>query len=519
MHFSLTIEDGKRVALFVLLQSYLAGNVLSFGLWKEHIEVFTYMILFYGAWLVVLTLLLLVFCRLRRNSSLAAARVLDAVVPVLLSMPFLVELYAASININIHWALLITLLLPALLLYYHLGPAQFIKVSCVMAVLVFLALFIGHAPAIMVGQNGSDSAHSQATYEDYQLALERRPNVHVIMLDAFTHTAFTREFMDMENPAADYLAGLDDAIYAGAAGFVEAGATKASWVMLFELEQRGQAVVPQDSQQDRFYHLGKAYYVVSGRLPSRLTVLLRENDYFIQTGFSGAYFGRRNGDYVDHYLVYKRLESSLLCLSAGRRHWLGLCSTFSQRLAARVWTDKPASSWPEAVINRIIHAEEEIERPVFSGYYIYDPIGHTPHSHSYGNEKTLAAYKRQFAAAVERARDFLRELNSLRIRYPDSIFIVSGDHGPWLTRDAYRHEAGERFWILDTYGVALALLNASKLCPGSRQWLVQQRYLTPARMLAAALACDGKSRRLTEGFRDNEDFVRLSGARTPSSGH
>ena len=58
-------------------------------------------------------------------------------------------------------------------------------------------------------------------------------------------------------------------------------------------------------------------------------------------------------------------------------------------------------------------------------------------------------------------------------------------------------------------GVALALLNASNLCPWSRDWLARQRYLTPSRMLVASLACDGDGRRLTEHFTDNEEFIRF----------
>ena len=201
-----------------------------------------------------------------------------------------------------------------------------------------------------------------------------------------------------------------------------------------------------------------------------------------------------------------------MCISGKPRRWLGLCTDFSLRLAAHVWPGEIRGTWPDAVIDRVIHAEEQVGRPVFSGYYIYDPIGHTPHSHSYRNEESLAAYKRHFAEAVKRAHEFLRRIEQLRKRFPDSIFIISGDHGPWLTRDAEREEAGARFWILDTYGVALALLNASNLCPQPRRWLAQQRYLTPARMLAAALACDGQSERLTEGFEDKEDFVRFSDA-------
>ena len=214
-------------------------------------------------------------------------RLLGAAVPTLLSVPFLVDLHAASTSL--HWAQ-VTAILPLLMLYYHLGPAQFVKTTGVMLLLIALALVTGHAeyPGPMERHGDNASSDQAAVYQKDPVTLDRRPNVHVIMLDSFTHTAFTREFMGMENPAADYLAGLDDAIYAGAAGFVEAGITRPSWALLFALDR-------QEGRSD--------YAAVSGRTPSLLTALLQANGYYIQTGFSAAYFGKRKGDYIDHYLT------------------------------------------------------------------------------------------------------------------------------------------------------------------------------------------------------------------------
>ena len=481
--FSLALSERRCVVLFILAQVYFASNLWSFGAWKENTEVLAYIVLFCGAWLLVLTLALLAFLGFSRGSGSLMGQLLGAAVPTLLSVPFLVDLHAASTSL--HWVQ-VTALLPLLMLYYHLGPAQFVKTSCVMIILILLAL---------QGHRASAAEHQEHGHDP--VMLDRRPNVHVIMLDAFTHTAFTREFMGMGNPAADYLAGLDDAINAGAAGFVEATPTKPSWSMLFELGREGGAT---------------NHGAFAGHTPSLLATLLRENGYFIQTGYSNAYFGKRKGDYVDHYLTSGQLVVPLICLPGNQYRLLGLCTDFGLRVAARIWPGGPGSSWIEQVIDRLAHAEEHIGRPVFSGYYIFDPIGHTPQSYTYGDEEDLAAYKRHFAEAVRQAHEFLRKIEQLRKRFPGSIFIVAGDHGPRLTRNAEREEVGDRFRVLDANGVALALLNASNLCPQPRRWLAQQRYLTPARMLAAALACDGESMRLVEGFRDNKDFVRFSGA-------
>ena len=49
------------------------------------------------------------------------------------------------------------------------------------------------------------------------------------MLDSFTNSSFSKEFMGVENPAAVDLATLGDTIYAGRLGFSEHVPTKAAW--------------------------------------------------------------------------------------------------------------------------------------------------------------------------------------------------------------------------------------------------------------------------------------------------
>ena len=118
----------------------------------------------------------------------------------------------------------------------------------------------------------------------------------------------------------------------------------------------------------------------------------------------------------------------------------------------------------------------------------------------------FAEFKEQYTTRTERVKKYLEDINQLRQRFPDSIFIISGDHGPFLSRT---EDEDRRFKVLDRHTVALAMLNAANLCPWSKNWLEQQRYLTASRMLAASLACDGESRKLTEHFEDNEEFIRF----------
>ena len=486
------VRPGHAICLFVLLQVYFASNMLSFGFWKSGNAVFGYMVVFYGAWIAGLVAALSLFLAAARRFDLPW---LSLAALFVLSVPFAWDLWVHSIEIDrdaIRRTVRI-LLLPATFLYFRIGLENVRWTACAVFLLCVLA-FTGHA-GLPVSPGKS---HDFDTVE-----MDRKPNVHVIMLDSFTHSPFTKEFMRIENPAADHLESLDDAIYAGTTGFSEHIPTKNAWASLFNLGRRS-----------------IEYGAFSGSAPSRLTALLRENGYTISTGFSGNYFGWNKGKHVDHYYrgALPSLDRVLACTTG--KGMLGFCSRFSrsifsilQRLAATETEDekgssKRANAWPDKVVDLIDHAEWNATTPLFSAFHVYWPFGHTRNDYRTGDAEMLAEYKRDVVKKAPHARKVIENIDRLRKRHPESIFIVSGDHGPYLSRTA--PEEDRRFIVLDRHGVGLALLNASNLCAWSRDWLAGQRYLTASRMLAASLACNGQSRQLTEHFTENEEFIRFA---------
>lgn len=472
----------NAILLFVLLQLYFASNSLSFGFWKSGHPVSGYMLVFFGAWTAVLVLTLSIFMMVVRRFNRSW---LTLTVPVVLSIPFAWELWIPSIEIDSTDTERVVriLLLPATYLYFRIGLERVRATACAVVLLCVLS-FAGHAGL---------SLSTEPTRDFETVELDKKTNIHVIMLDSLTHSAFSKEFMDIENPAADFLAALDDTIYADNMGFSENVPTKYAWGTLFNLGR--------SSRDSGFF---------SGTTPSRLTALLRDNGYRISTGYSGDYFGWHKGEFVDHYYRgrIRRLKNDLYCTTTKGK--LGFCSAYSRRIFDRVFSGKSdlksrrARGWPDTVIDLIDRAERESTGPQFSAFHIYLP-GHTPGNYRSGDAKMLAEFTKFFAKRVQRARRVIEKIDRLRKKYPKSIFIISGDHGPWLSRRAHQNE--RRLIVLDRHGVALALLNASNLCAWSRDWLSRQRYLTPSRMLAASLACDGESRRLTRNFTDNEEFI------------
>ena len=490
---TVAVKPGHAMCLFVLLQIYFSSNTLSFGFWKSGHTVFAYMLVFYGLWLAALVLPLSLFLAAgRRGSSLPW---LPFAALAVLSVPFSWELWMRSLEIESSAIrnVVRVLLLPTMYLYFRIGLERVRSSACVVLLLCVLS-FAGHAGfSVLTGPSqGFDS-----------IKLDKRTNVHVIMLDSFTHSWFSMEFMGLENPAADDLTTLDDTIYAGRMGFSENVSTLPAWATLFNLGRPGGD--------------GRSF---SGSAPSRLSALLRDNGYTIFTGYSGDYFGCCKGEYVDHYYRGKiaKLEHDLSCATGKGK--LGFCSGFSQSLFSRLYGEdadskykgKTMTAWPDKVIDLIDRAERNATGPLFSGFYIYFPFGHTVLNYRTGDAEMFEAYKRRFVKEGQRARKLIEKIDRLRKRYPESIFIVSGDHGPYLSRTA--PEEDRRFIVLDRHGVALALLNASNLCARSRDWLAGQRYLTPSRMLAATLACDGESEQLIEHYTDNEEFIRFGGSFT-----
>ena len=483
---TVVMKPRHAICLFVLLQFYFVSNLLSFGFWRSSDIVFRYMLVFYGVWLVGLVLLLslLLTAGRRFNASWLALAVL-----VVLSIPFSWDLWVRSLEIDssgVRNAFRI-LLLPAMYLYFRIGLERVRWTTCAVLVLCVLS-FAGHAGLSV--STGPSPSHDFDTIE-----MDKKTNVHVIMLDSLTHSHFSKEFMGVENPAADHLAALEDTIDAGSLGFSEHVPTMNAWGSLFNLGRR--------SRNRGFF---------SGLEPSRLTVLLRENGYSVSTGYSGDFFGWYKGKYIDNYYrgKYQTLKSALVCTA--REGKLGFCSGFSRSVFLRLFADTTEGKherkreWSDTVVDLIDRAERDATGPLFSAFHIYLP-GHTPKSYRSGDSEMFAEYKQRFVDGAQRARKVIENIDRLRTRYPESIFIVSGDHGPYLSRGA--PEEDRRFIVLDRHGVALALLNASNLCAWSRDWLSRQRYLTPSRMLAASLACNGESRRLTEHFTDNEEFIRF----------
>ena len=487
----ISIMDIKALCAFFLLQIYFVSNLLSFGFWRSHIVIFEYLLLFYGVWLILLTLLLLLllitanFLRLGRFKQ---------IILVVLSLPFFFEVWLGSLEIiNSHLLTVASILLIFCLFIYYRFSDLYIGRMAVMISALSAFSFMNHSDIVFIKKDASYSAET--------VMLDNKRNIHVILLDSFVHSAFSEAFLGVRNPAADYLSSLEDTVDAGYMGFSEYSNTLDTWADIFKLSKY--------SDSNKIRELKFQYMAFSGSLPSLLTNILRENDYYMQTGFNGSYFGPK-GQYIDEYHNHiNAIEDTIICRTKDN-YLLGFCSKYSKYFYEAWITvnkNQETINWSKKII-QFIGQKEIKKKPIFSAFYIYNPIGHTKSDYKTGDQENFKEYKKRFILGTQKAKELIKDIDQLRQKYPKSIFIVGGDHGALLSR-TIRKEDDPRFFVLDRHGVALTLLNASNLCPYSREWLEKQIYLTPSRMLAASLACNGESRKLLEHFEDNEEFIRF----------
>ena len=215
----------------------------------------------------------------------------------------------------------------------------------------------------------------------------------------------------------------------------------------------------------------------SGTDPSPLTSLLRKNGYKIQAGYSDTYLGF-NGTYIDDYYIGGfLLFGHPVCL----QKLLGFCTLISSNIyrkfdefinqTSRQKLPKEAEgSWSDSVIHLIQRMETSADSPIFSAFHINNP-GHTPLDYLHDNKEMYDDYRNHFVSATNEVRVILTKLSQLRLEFPDSIFIVSGDHGPFLFWNPTDTANPPRTRVLDHHHVALALINEHNLCLQSREWL------------------------------------------------
>ena len=184
----------------------------------------------------------------------------------------------------------------------------------------------------------------------------------------------------------------------------------------------------------------------SGRSPSPLLGILRENGYETSTFFINSYFGRRKGPWVDNYVYF---QDRTLCnlLDEAIRPWAfwGYCRWFRDESSGSI-----SASFPR-FLERITRVDADGE-PRFTMAHLLIP-GHTALSYRHGDAAGLERYRAQYLLSIETAAEYLdRIVRHVEEEDPDAILLVYSDHGMFLS-NGVEFDDNPEFFIQDHYGV------------------------------------------------------------------
>ena len=146
-------KSRNALVIFLLLQVYFTGNILSFGFWKSELVVFGYLAMYYGVWLMGLVLLLSL-CLI--TSDRFNKTRFDPVILIIFSLPLCFGLWLQTLEVgpDTLWWVAIPLV-SAMFVYYRFGVLYIGRVSVLMAPLCIVS-FLGHADIFAGPEHSSE---------------------------------------------------------------------------------------------------------------------------------------------------------------------------------------------------------------------------------------------------------------------------------------------------------------------------------------------------------------------------
>ena len=288
------------------------------------------------------------------------------------------------------------------------GTNRWLKRGCAAAVLLAGAAVWGavHENGGTDGTAGWKSAAPETTGE-----FKTQPNLYFISFDSFTPEQYLKERLELETTALHEV--FDREFRAFRNVFSNAVLTRNSWNSLVMLGT------------EEYRRAGRPA-AFAGEAPSKLYGTLHANGYATTSIYENAHFGPA-GPYVGRHL---RLSSERLCPAidarARRTALWGYCALWSREPI----DDGGESGW---TMERVIETGGT-KGPHFTAAHIYLP-GHTRGGFRFERR----ADREEFAVRYrERARSAAAELENLisTVKRGDgnSMVLVFGDHGPWLSR-------------------------------------------------------------------------------------
>ena len=292
------------------------------------------------------------------------------------------------------------------------------------AVAALAAVVVGHwEPRVESASVSGDVSNVR------NVSLSKTPNLYFISFDSLVPRALLKKYLDVDGTGFH---ALFDAKFRRFPNlFANAVSTRNSLYTVLALDPH-----VHNSQTTG----GRDPGTFSGRSPSPLLGILRENGYETSTLFDNSYLGKRKGPWVDNYVYF---QNRTLCnlLDEALRPWAfwGYCR----------WFRREAPIFPR-FLERITSVDAGGE-PRFTMAHLYIP-GHTGSSYRHGDAAEFERYRAGYLRNIETAAEYLDRIVRHVEEDPDAILLLYSDHGMFLSRGVEFDDDPE-FFVQDRYGV------------------------------------------------------------------
>lgn len=238
-----------------------------------------------------------------------------------------------------------------------------------------------------------------------------------------------------------------------------------------------------------------------GRRDTHTSKILRENGYKIIAGSPGGYFGPK-GKWINERVSWGyEFQRSLLCLERAsivlKARFLFYCEINERiplvgkllrtlRLSTETAYSQPLP-WRDVLIQEI-GSNLSSQWPHFYFFYTYGPLVHTSQNFNYNDQEMRESFKLRYLTEIGRLESFLDGLfEFLNQSDPNSIVLIFGDHGPYLSRGA----DDEKFKTEDRHKIFMGFGRKGHSCNERAANFInpEMEYMTPSIRLLGIFSC------------------------------
>lgn len=195
-------------------------------------------------------------------------------------------------------------------------------------------------------------------------------------------------------------------------------------------------------------------HLLQGVSPSPLFQIFRHNGYEVSTLYNNTFFGPEKGPYIDHYEVNRRFSACKFLEPFERRYaFYGACFL---RQTSFFKDEVKVPGGGTAHLLSYLREMQGRDRPQLLVAHIAPPM-HVSMKSFGGTPSEMASFRKSYKRASNKAASNLKRVaDFMKQNDPNSIVVVFGDHGIFLSKDS----RDMMFFVQDRYAVMGGILPA-----------------------------------------------------------